>query len=240
MCGMLAAVHQEKETKFSKVLRNFSAPISINNCGEKCAPYNEQAVPFCCDIQHTVPTVYLEEWKYLKSKTDLWHQLKTDEISNYKTLKDSLPSGQIMVACQGSLHCQREYRAVTCRSFPFFPYINQMREFIGLSYYWEFEDRCWIISNLDAVERDFVDSFVLTYDLLLKKYPHEIDNFRYITTTMHEEFSKWGRAIPLIHRNGNFYKISPVKGRLRKCSSQSFLKFGPYKLAQALPFPDEE
>ncbi len=224
---------------FSQIYQNFYTPVSVLDCGEKCAPYNERAVPFCCDIQHTVPTVYDEEWDYLKSNTDLWHELKEDEVINFDSLQKDIPSEQILVACKGHHFCQRKYRAITCRSFPFFPYINHKGEFLGLSYYWEYEDRCWIISNLNAVTQVFINSAVTTFDLLLRKNPSELESFRFYSTAMRKEFERNQRAITLLHRNEYYYKISPKNGRLRKITNPKFQKFGPYKVVQGLPFPDE-
>jgi hypothetical protein len=56
---------------------------------------------------------------------------------------------------------------------------------------------------------------------------------------MRDEFSKKRRAIPLLHRNGGTYKISPGSERLRKVAVDQLPKHGPYKLAASMPFPDE-
>ena len=52
----------------------FDSPITKLNCGDKCAPFNENNIPFCCDIRQTVPSVHLSEWEFLSSNTDLWHE----------------------------------------------------------------------------------------------------------------------------------------------------------------------
>jgi hypothetical protein len=239
LCGMLADVFSNELIDFSQIYKGYHGPVSVLDCGEKCAPYNERAVPFCCDIQHTVPTLYDDEWEYLRKKTDLWYELKENEVINFDSLKIDIPSDQILMACKGHHFCQREYRAISCRAFPFFPYINRIGEFIGLSYYWEYEDRCWIISNLNAVTQEFINSTVTTFDLILDKFPSERESFWFYSTEMRKEFERKQRAITLIHRNGYFCKISPKNGRLRKISNPKIQKYGPYKVAQGLPFPDE-
>jgi hypothetical protein len=52
-------------------------------------------------------------------------------------------------------------------------------------------------------------------------------------------FKKKRRAIPLLHRNGLAYKITPHNERLRRVDIATFPKFGPYAIADLLPFPDE-
>ena len=60
---------------------------------------------------------------------------------------------------------------MACRAFPFFPYFTRQKEFIGLSVYWVFEDRCWMISNMSLVEKPFVDDFVTTFEAIFAKVP---------------------------------------------------------------------
>ena len=36
-------------------------------------------IPYCCDIQPAVPTVYQVEWEYLEVNTDIWHQWETED-----------------------------------------------------------------------------------------------------------------------------------------------------------------
>jgi hypothetical protein len=56
---------------------------------------------------------------------------------------------------------------------------------------------------------------------------------------MRLEFGKSNRAIPLLHRNGYSYKITPHNERMRRVDVRSFSKHGPYKIAAVMPFPDE-
>ena len=59
--------------EFTTIYAGFRSPIAELDCGRKCAPYNENAVPFCCDTRHAVPTAYKSEWVYLQANTDQWH-----------------------------------------------------------------------------------------------------------------------------------------------------------------------
>src|SRR3546814_7899276 len=58
------------------------------------------------------------------------------------------------------------------RTDTLFPYTTLFRsagDFIGLSYYWDFEDRCWVISNMRVVEAEFLAEFVSAYDYLFSR-----------------------------------------------------------------------
>lgn len=231
--------NMQTSPNFARLYSQFFSPITTLDCGSKCAPYNEGGVPFCCDTRHLVPTAYDEEWNYLQQNTDLWHLWQADTPKEQLRLQKQLPSGQVLIECLGHLHCQREYRSVTCRSFPFFPYINSDAEFIGLTTYWEFEDRCWVISHLDAVTPQYRMEFVYFYDRLFENYPEELSVFSYHSRRMRSYFQRNHRAIILFHRNHNYYKISPKNERFRKITRSQLPKYGNYKLSALLPFPDE-
>lgn len=224
---------------FRDLYNKFQSPIAEFDCGDRCAPYNERCVPFCCDLRHAVPVAYQAEWNFLEKNTDLWKLWKPDEDESAKLLLEQIPTGQVPIACLGHHHCQREYRSITCRSFPFYPYITLKGDFIGLSYYWAYEDRCWIISHLNTVSQRYLLEFIEVFDNLFEQIPEDRETFRHQSILMRRVFGRRHRSIPLLHRNGSSYKISPRNGRMRKCELERFPKYGPYKIAADLPFPDE-
>jgi hypothetical protein len=221
------------------VIAKFNLPITTFDCGAKCAQYNEYAVPFCCDNDHAIPTAYIPEWRFLKANTNLWRPWQGEDPDETKRLTSELPDGQILIKCLGHKLCQRSFRSLTCRAFPFFPYIAQGNEFLGLSYYWEYEDRCWLISNLDTVTPTYVDAFVNAYDTLFEYIPDEFGNFRYYSILMRRIFGRQKRKISLLHRDGNIYLVTPKDGQLTHVDWAELPKFGPYEVAAMLPFPDE-
>jgi hypothetical protein len=224
---------------FPELYRRFDAPVTAVNCGERCAPHNERGVPFCCDIHHAIPTAYTDEWEYLQAKTDLWRPWQGRTPKQTGSILRQLPEGQTAIACQGHLHCQRLFRSITCRAFPFFPYITPEGEFIGMTYAWEYEDRCWVISNLHEVTDEFRAQFTAFYDDLFCRMADEHATFRHHSSRMRRIFARRRRAIPLLHRNGLAYKITPRTGRMRRVDPLDLPAFGPYRIARELPFPDE-
>jgi len=224
---------------YKELYNLFDTPITAGDCGEKCAPHNDFGVPFCCDTQHAVPTAYDDEWHYLNENTKLWHLWENSDRDETIRLEEDTPVGQVLLECLGHYQCQREYRSITCRAFPFFPYITLDGDFIGLSYYWQYEDRCWIISNLDLVTDAYLMEFVNAYQFIFEKFPDELEGFRYHSIIMRRVFGRQKRAIPLLHKNGDAYKITPRNGRLKKINPALFSKHGPFKIAALMPFPDE-
>jgi hypothetical protein len=227
------------ELGFAEIYADFDAPIASLDCGESCAPYNERGVPFCCDIQHAVPTAYQQEWEYLKSNTNLWHIWEADDPELTLELAKQAAPNQMLIECQGHVFCQRNFRAITCRAFPFYPYITREGEFVGISYYWEYENRCWVISNLDDVSKQYLNQFITAFEHLFTEYPDEWEQFRNQSILARRVFGRRRRAIPVLHRNGQWYKITPRNGHMRKTLAVDLPKFGPYKIAAGLPFHGE-
>jgi hypothetical protein len=232
------AVRERSQIDFAVLYAGFDAPVTHLDCGKHCAPYNDRGVPFCCDTSHAVPSVYDAEWDYLQANTDLWRPWKGRTRAETDDLRRQAPDGQKLVVCQGHLACQRGFRSITCRSFPFFAYLNREGEFLGLSYYWEYEDRCWVISSLAEVTLQYRSQFMTAYDRLFAEMPDEKETYRQFSAQMRRVFGRRGRAIPLLHRNGWTYKITPRNGRMRRVPVETLPKFGPYKIAAELPFPD--
>lgn len=221
------------------IYAHFSSPITKLDCGKKCAPHNEHGIPFCCDTRHAVPSAYQAEWDYLKDETNLWRRWQADSPAETARLEAQTPNGQVLIQCLGHEQCQRGFRSLTCRAFPFFPYFTSRKEFIGLSYYWEYEDRCWVISNLKFVSLEYRAEFITAYDQIFELMPEEQENFQQHSAWMRKEFVRRRRAIPVLHRNGGVYKISPGNERQRRVAGETLPTFGVYQVTKALRFPDE-
>jgi hypothetical protein len=224
---------------FASLYARFDAPIATLDCGKKCAPYNEYGAPFCCDTRHAVPTAYHAEWEYLQKNTSMWHPWQADTSEETDRLKAEAPFGQVLIECQGHLRCQRPFRSLVCRAFPFFPYITKQGQFIGLSYYWEYEDRCWVINHLEAVTPEYSAQFVAAFDVLFEQMPDELETFGYHSGIMRRYFGHRRRRMPLLHRAGYAAEVNPKSGEIQPADSSAWPKYGPYAVADALRFPGE-
>lgn len=212
---------------------HFDAPVTDFDCGALCSPHNPSGKPFCCDICHAVPVAFKQEWRYLQKSTDLWHLWRGDECTSEPTdpanMQADTPEHLTLMACKGPAYCQRDYRASSCRQFPFFPYITSDDRFIGLAYEWDFEPVCWVISHLDAVTTGYRQEFITTYDDLFSRWPDEYESYVATSEEMRAHFQEQKRRIPILHRNGQNYLVSPGSERMRLVTSESFRPFGPYR-----------
>jgi hypothetical protein len=178
------------ESFFEDLYKLFSKPIADIDCGEKCGPYNDYGVPVCCDSGILVPAAFDEEWLYLQGSTDLWHLCHDDQGEDLENLQDGLQSGQVLLECLGYKRCQRSYRSITCRAFPFYPYLSSGGEFIGFSYYRDFRDQCWIISNLDIVSPEYIKEFQNAYLRIFEIYPESQESFLEYSSYMRDQILK--------------------------------------------------
>jgi len=152
---------------FASLYEGFTAPVSRFDCGRKCAPLNG-GEPVCCSTQNAVPVVHKVEFDLLKGRTDLWSKFKPYDYATREIVAE-LTSDCMAIHCKGARHCERDNRTIACRGFPFYPYLTRQRQFVGIGTYWVFEDRCWMMSNLEIVDRAFVEQFIATYEALFVK-----------------------------------------------------------------------
>jgi hypothetical protein len=217
---------------FCSLYDAFDASTTPIDCGLKCTPHNPHRKPFCCDICDAVPVAYKSEWDYLQSHTQLWHKWRgnecPDEPCDRMALLDQTPHHLYLLACKGPAFCEREYRATSCRQFPFFPYITSDFRFIGLTYDWEFESKCWVLSHLDQVTTEYRQQFVSAYDTLFSIWLEDLDSYALLSEETRDHYAARNRRIPLLHRNGKFYLVSPKTEKLRKISPTTLKKFEPY------------
>ena len=183
---------------------SIDVPITVQDCGKKCASHNPSGKPFCCDICEAVPAAYKSEWDMLRDTTKLWHLYQGDECearphSQNSISNNDLPSSMIPLACLGPSACERENRLLSCRQFPFFPYVSSDYEFLGLTYDWAFEEKCWVISNLSQVTDQYKKEFLRTYDQIFALFQDEFDSYAIKSEEMREAFIAKQRRIPLLH-----------------------------------------
>ena len=210
----------------------FNASITNIDCGEMCTPHNPNEIPFCCDICTAVPAGFITEWDYLREHTGLWHIWRggecADDVSDPEELWNETPDHMLLMACKGAPFCEREYRAISCRQFPFFPYHTSEGKFLGLASEWTFEEKCWVLSNLDRVTDGYRREFISMYDTLLQ-LPQEQESYMVLSSQMREYFIGKNRSIILLHRDGGFRKIDPQSESVQAIIVAELPKFGVYQ-----------
>jgi hypothetical protein len=203
-----------------RIYDGFDEPVTLQDCGQLCASYNPSGMPFCCDICFAVPAVYRQEWSFLQQETDMWRVYSCGECpgedESVSRLLEETPDHMILLACHGPERCRRDFRALSCRQFPFFPYITSDYRFIGLAGEWEFERECWVLNHLEAVTQTYRQQFIRLYDELFALWDEDFEAYAARSEDTRQHFIEARRRMPLLHRNGGHYLLSPRRERLRR------------------------
>ena len=227
-------IPREPQLDFRTLYDRFDESVTIIDCGQMCAPHNPSGKPFCCDICHAVPAAYRQEWSFLEHQTDLWQPYTgaecPSEPAEIEALWSDTPENMTLLACLGPESCQRPFRAISCRQFPFIPYISSQDDFLGLAHEWAFEDTCWVISHLSEVTSAFRESFVRFFEALFSCWPAERIGYARLSEELRDRFIEQRRRITLLHRKGGYFRISPASERMRQVRAVQLPKFGPYKI----------
>ncbi len=209
----------------------FDLPITALDCGQKCAPHNPSGKPFCCDICEAVPAAYESEWAALQNTTQFWHRYRGDECRALGEIldEDEMPEGMLPLACLGPQACERENRLLSCRQFPFFPYVSSDYEFLGLAYDWEFEQKCWVISNLDQVTDAYRIQFVRTFDRIFALFQDEFDSYALRSEELRDAFAKKQFGFVIVLRDGGLGIVDPLEEGITPLEAEQAPAFGAYR-----------
>ncbi len=200
-----------KSKHFDKIYRKFDVSISEKyDCGRMCAPLNE-GEPVCCSTEHAIPVVDNAEWQLLRKRTDMWTKFKPFDKSSREVVAE-LADNCRAIECKGAANCERQNRTIACRAFPFFPYFTKQAEIIGVSHYWTFADRCWVTSNMQIVEQEFIDELISVYEFIFARDEGELDAYKDQSASMRRVFSRKNKPIPILGRDGKVYKVPPKSG----------------------------
>lgn len=213
---------------FARIYDMFNASISERvDCGRHCAPLNGGS-PVCCSTDNAIPIVAKAEWRHLKQRTDIWKPFRPRDASARQVVAD-LHETCKAIECKVAPACQRDNRTLACRAFPFFPYFSRDRDLVGVAYYWIFEDRCWILSNLHTVEAAFIKELIATYTFLFERDDDEREAFVGQSVSARRVFSRWKRPLPVFAPDGTLKKVLPKSdGELIDAELRDFSPHGPY------------
>lgn len=191
----------EKDFEFlHKILKS---NVCDFDCGKICAEKNK-GIPYCCDIDSVVPVLFKNEYKYLMGKTDLWREFVPEDEDDEK-LFENIGYDDVLAICKGHKKCKREFRGFICRSFPFYPFIDESMNFIGMTYNYDFKDKCIILENPYIISKTYIEEFMKAWQYIFLKDKDEL--------TSHYNYSRFieeKRKKEIIHiiNNEGIYEYS--------------------------------
>ena len=229
---------QLDQERFRDLYNGFDMPLCEIDCGSKCGPHNDFGVPICCDITQVIPSAFDLEWCYLKDNSDLWQPWSSaDQYA--EELEEEILDGQVLLQCKGYQECQREFRALTCRAFPFYPYLDSAGAFLGLSYYPEFRFGCWIISNLDRVDQSYKTAFQWVFQRIFELYPDYRQNYIDYSDYERQKAAEESEMVVLVGFSGDVHLIDPRTEDQYPVQYKDLKAYGPFEITRELRFPEE-
>ena len=161
-----------KPDDFTVLYREFQSAPATFDCGKKCAPFND-GEPFCCDTGWVVPIAFKDEWKYLEKKTNLWHEFRPRNSDEFDLIDEIDEDESVFIECKGVKYCERENRSISCRTFPFEPYLDTRGNLLGLVYNRVIEDKCYLVDRPQIVTKEFVRQYMRFIEKFFKMLPGE-------------------------------------------------------------------
>ena len=128
---------------------------------------------------------------------------------------------------------------VSRRAFPFFPYLDSRGNFLGLAYFQEYREQCWIISNLSVVTAAYKAEFQRAFELLFKQYPESKESYSEYSSYIREMTTISGDKITLLDFEGNVFLLDPESESSHQVGYDDLESFGPFSITKDLIFPDE-
>lgn len=85
-----------------------------------------------------------------------------------------------------------------------------------------------MMSNLEIVDRPFVEEFVATYEALFIKDHSEFTTYVDFSASARRVYSRWKREIPILGRQGELLIVTPSTGEFRPGRKKDFPKMAPF------------
>jgi hypothetical protein len=166
-----------KQKDIPELLDLLQAPVTDFDCGTLCAPDNG-GVPLCCHAESIVPVLYKVEMAVLKRRTDLWRKYMP-RTQHQEDLGADMRGCDMLAVCKGAEHCERDNRSITCRTFPFEPYLDRYR-----------------------ILPEFIDQCLNLWQRMFELSHRERMFYFKISQGMRRSFGQKHQRIPVITRDG--------------------------------------
>ena len=187
------------EPQVATLLRTLTAPVTKFDCGTLCAPGNG-GVPVCCHAPSILPVLYKAELALLQKRSELWRQHVPTGAD--APLAAAARACDVFAVCKGHTHCERDNRALACRTFPFEPYLDHDGTFVGIVFAYDMAHLCPLITSAHEIEADFVAQCCAMWRQLFAFDDDERRFYAGLSRTLRRQFGQSGEAIPVWTERG--------------------------------------
>lgn len=181
------------EKEYEEFYKNLDSPVTGFDCGTLCAPGNN-GIPVCCHGEQVVPVLYKSELKFLQQRTDMWTRYKA-QTRPEKKLREDMRKFDTLAHCKGIEHCDRRYRSLVCRTFPFEPYVNQQGEFVGILFNDEYEGSCPLIGKPELIRPKFIRECFRFFQTIISRSKEDAEMYIDVSQTLRRRFAQKKRIV---------------------------------------------
>ena len=175
----------------------------------------------------------------MKEKTDLWQPWSSSNPID-ADLENDVQDGQVLLKCLGYQHCQRPFRTLTCRAFPFFPYLDSRGNFLGLVYFQEYRES--VLDNQQSLRR-YPLTIRLNSSRRLSSFLSNTRNLKRVILSIRLisgiENALSGDKIILLDFDRKRILLDPDSEISHQVGYEDLESFGPFSITKDLIFPDE-
>lgn len=188
-----------QESQVARLFDMLRAPVTRFDCGTLCAPGNG-GVPVCCHAASVLPVLYKAELALLRRRTTMWrrHVPRGDDAP----LRDAARSCDVFAVCRGHRHCERQHRALACRTFPFEPYIDHDDHFVGIVFCYDLAHLCPLVLGDQPIEDDFVAECCAMWAQLFAFDDGERRFYATASRRLRRQFGRRDERIPVFTAGG--------------------------------------
>ncbi|MCC6782724.1 MAG: hypothetical protein IT457_07750 [Planctomycetes bacterium] len=179
-----------------------TAPVTSFDCGTLCAPGNG-GVPVCCQNHTIMPVLYAAEFALLERRSRMWTRY-VPQNEGERELAAELRPCELFATCKGAAHCEREHRALSCRTFPFEPYLAHDDTLCGLVFAWDLAALCPLIGSGHRIEPRFLEQTLTAFTKLFAWAPDELELWRGNSRTLRRSFARSAARISVYRPDGVF------------------------------------
>ncbi len=218
------------EAQISELHAILVAPVTDFDCGTLCAPENG-GVPVCCHAQTILPVLYTAEFAVLERRTQLWSRY-APRNDGEREMAAAMRPCETFGICKGHEHCERENRALSCRTFPFEPYFDHDGEFAGLVFAYDLAGLCPLIGSGHRIRADFVEQCLRMFARLFQFDAEETLIWRGNSQTLRRSFAR-SRAKLAVYRQDGVFAYPTARTDWRRGRRDGSLPSGPCVTARA-------
>lgn len=158
---------------YRDIYKNFIEPPLSIDCGKLCR--EQTGFPLCCS--KIIPVLYISEFLHLSSETEIWIKAENENLVDKKFHSMIRQGIEMVIPCNyPGFVCQREIRPISCRTFPFLPFINNIGKVTGL--YLRSDFHCPLYLHLELINKEFIRQSAWYWEFLFSKSIREFENYK--------------------------------------------------------------